>query len=79
MTHIWTTKTKGDIAVHEMTDLHLKNARLAVAKGSVNPDKNHECWVPVGETQCPGCVRFNTYRAKWIAIFDAEIARRRSV
>jgi hypothetical protein len=76
MTDIWTTQFDGNIDVREMTDLHLENARKAVAKGSVNPDKNHECWVPVGETQCLGCVRFNAFRAKWVAIFDAEVARR---
>jgi hypothetical protein len=76
MTGIWTTRTNVNIDVREMEHTHLMNACNAVAKGYVNPDKNHECWVPVGETQCPGCVRFNAYRAKWVAIFDAEVARR---
>ncbi len=75
---LWTTQHDGDIDVREMTDLHLANARNAVAKGSVNPHKDHECWVPKGETQCPGCLNFNEFRAKWLAIFDKELERRES-
>lgn len=78
MPDIWTTNFDGGIDVREMTDLHLRNARAVVARGLVNPEKNHECWVPVGEIQCPGCLKFEEFRAKWLTIFDGEAARRAS-
>lgn len=64
--------------VHDMDDLYLADVREAVAGGRVNPHKEHECWVPRGETQCRGCLNFNEFRAKWLAIFDKELERRES-